>query len=274
VGVTSTVLDGMLCLLLVSAAVVTVTTATPHAPAGAGRAPDVASTLATTTATVNYTVSTDGGDADRDVRGTLAALLARAAVGEAAVGGTRLRRAEGLTPATIRAVRGALRANHTYVTAVWRPYPGASVRGAVDIGARPPPDATVHAATLDVPSGYPARRTAARRAAERGGIDGVARVVADGIVRGLFPPTRTRHAAGGDDPTATVTRRRYRRVARIVDADTGPPADGDVRASNDRLASALADRVARDLRDRNGSVAAAARGVRVGRVRITVRTWP
>ncbi|MFC7173322.1 hypothetical protein ACFQL0_08020 [Haloplanus litoreus] len=83
---TSTVLDGVFCLLLISAAVVTVTTATPQEPAGAGRAADVASTLATTTATVNYTLTprpdatgvplpTNRNAFDRTAHGTLAGLL-------------------------------------------------------------------------------------------------------------------------------------------------------------------------------------------------------
>ncbi|MFB6108841.1 MAG: hypothetical protein ABEJ82_08390 [Haloplanus sp.] len=54
---TSSVLDGMLCLLLISGAVVAVTTATPDSGVDGGRAPAVASTLATSTATVNYTLA-------------------------------------------------------------------------------------------------------------------------------------------------------------------------------------------------------------------------
>lgn len=276
---TSTVLDGVLCLLLISAAVVTVTTATPHEPAGAGRADDVASTLATTTATVNYTlaspgtgdgVSTSGG---RTAHGTLAELLARAAIARASVGGQQLSHArDGLVRRVEQTVGAAVRANHTRVTAAWRPYPGASIGGRVAVGATPPPNVPVHAATLTVPSGFPSRRASARSAA---GVDGVADAVAAGIVEGLFPPTRTRIAAGSPPPTSRLVRRRYHRAERLF--GVAPPAvlaDGGVDATNDRLAGAVSERVARDLHSTNTSARRVAGRVRLDSVRIVVRTWP
>ncbi|QGX94694.1 hypothetical protein EI982_07745 [Haloplanus rallus] len=283
--VTSTVLDGVFCLLLISAAVVTVTTATPREPVGEGRAADVASTLATSTATVNYTLTprteltdveeTEDDDAfGRTAHGTLAELLARAAVGELTVGGRPLSHERaGLSRAVVRAVEAAVRTNNTRITAVWRPYPNASVTGRIAVGSRPPPDVSVHAATLTVPSGLPATRTDARTAAATNGMAGVADAVAAGVVDGLFPPTRTRQAAGGR--ASSLVRHRYRLAERRFGADgRATPADGDVDDANDRLAAALSERVARDLRGSNASASAAAERVGVGRVRIVVRTWP
>ncbi len=282
---TSTVLDGVLCLLLISAAVVTVSTATPREPTGEGRAPDVASTLATTTATVNYTLTPRSGATsvevptrasalDRTAHGTLAELLARAAVGRLAVDGRRLSHArDGLTRSVVRAVGGAIRTNHTRITAVWRPSPDASVRGRVVVGGRPPPDVPVHAATITASSGLPNERSAARAAADERGIEGVADAVAGGVVDGLFPPTRTRVAAGGRD--GAVLRHRYRLAERRFGVEEHASlTDDGVDAANERLAAALSDRIERDLREADVPPRAAAEGVRVGRVRIVVRTWP
>ncbi|MFB6102027.1 MAG: hypothetical protein ABEJ73_05625 [Haloplanus sp.] len=285
---TSTVLDGVFCLLLISAAVVTVTTATPQEPAGAGRAPDVASTLTTSTASVNYTLTprpdtTDvafqtrtGAAFGRTSHGTLATLLARAAVGRAAVDGERLSHThDGFAQAVARAVGGVVRSNHTRITAVWRPYPDSSIAGRVVVGARPPPGVPVHAATITVPSGFPSTRAAARSAARQRGVDGVADAVATGFVNGLFPPTRTRVAAGGSPPASAVIRHRYRRAERRFGVERSATlADGGVGTANDRLAAAVSDRIARDLRRTNASASDAADSVRLDRVHITVRTWP
>jgi len=287
VVVTSTVLDGVLCLLLISAAVVTVTTATPQEPTGEGRAANVATTLATTTAAVNYTLTPRTGTTsvdvprraasfDRTAHGTLAELLARAAVARTAVGDQRLWHArDEFGRAVVQVVSGAIRANHTQITAVWRPYPESSIAGRIVVGSAPPPDRPVHTATVEASSGFPATREATRRGARSGGIDGVADVVAGGIVRGLFPPTRTRIAAGGGSPSAALVRHRYRRLSRRLGVSQSPPLeDGGVGDANDRLESALSDRVARDLREANTSATVAAEEIRLGRVRIVVRTWP
>jgi len=283
--VTSTVLDGVFCLLLISAAVVTVTTATPREPTGAGRAADVASTLATTTATVNYTltprrdatgVSLPAGQNafDRTAHGTLAGLLARAAVGRLSVDGRQLsHERDGFSRAVVRAAGAAVRSNHTRITAVWQPYPDASVGGRVALGGHPPPDVPVHTATITVSSGFPPRRSAVRTAAAEDGLAGVADAVARGIVDGLFPPTRTRTAAGGR--ASALVRHRYRLTERRFGVDGHATlADGGVDDSNERLAARLSDRVSRDLHESNASARELAGRVRLGRVRIVVRTWP
>lgn len=284
---TSTVLDGVLCLLLVSAAVVVVTTATPREPTGEGRAADVASTLTTTTTSVNHTLDPRTGptgvggsnrsDAfDRTDHGTLATLLARAAVARATIDGERLWPARNdFGRAVVAATTAAIRPNHTLITATWRPYPDSSIRGRIVVGSRPPPDRPVHAATVEVSSGFPTVRDDARRAARSDKIEGVAGVVAGGIVREIFPPTHTRISASGTSPEAALVRHRYRRVADHLGVSPPPrPASGDVNDANDRLEAALSEQVARDLHAANASATTAAEEIRLGRVRIVVRTWP
>jgi hypothetical protein len=287
VVVTSTVLDGVLCLLLISAAVVTVTTATPAEPTDGGRAANVAATLTATTASVNYTltpraettsvdVSRRAAGLDRTTHGTLAELLGRAAVARIEVGDERLWHArDGFGRAVVRIVRGAVRANHTQITAIWRPYPESSIEGRLVVGDAPPPDRPVHVATVETSSGLPKTRDASRRAARSNGVDGVADAVAGGIVRGFFPATHTRIAAGGSSPSAALVRHRYRRLASHLGVTRSPRlAEGGVDGANARLESALSERVAHDLRATDTSATVAAEGVRLGRVRIVVRTWP
>jgi hypothetical protein len=121
----------------------------------------------------------------------------------------------------------------------------------------------------------PSRRAEAIDAAERGGVEVVADAVAEGVVSGLFPPARTRTAAGSSRTVSAVVRHRYRRTEKRFGVDrSGALADGEVDAANDRLAAGIADRVASDLRSSNTSAREAAAGVRLGSVRITVRTWP
>jgi hypothetical protein len=278
-------LDGVLCLLLISAAVVTVTGTTPDAPTGEGRAGDVASTLATTTTAVNYTLTprtdatgvsipNDGESLERSAHGTLAELLARTVVGRITVDGRRLSNVrDGFGQAVGAAVEAAVRANHTRVTATWRPYPDASVRGRFTVGARPPPDVPVHAAVLSTPSGFSQRSSATADTGGDRNIDAVADVVASTVIDGLFPPTRTRIAAGGS--SSALVRHRYRRAEHRLGVDRHARlADGGVDTANDRLAAALSRRVSRDLRRANVSIRSVDGRVRLGRVRITVRTWP
>jgi hypothetical protein len=91
----------------------------------------------------------------------------------------------------------------------------------------------------------------------------------------MFPPTRTRVAAGGAYPVSALVRHRYWLLQRRVGVDRKPKlADGGVEASNARTAAALSDRITRDLRGADTPARDAADSLRSGRVRITVRTWP
>lgn len=303
---TSTTLDVTLCLLLVSAAAFTVVTAEqpPSVPAQS-RADATANVLATSTASVNYTLAPGAGRGDdssvrfgrtrgpafrRTARGTLAGLLADVTVGSAEIDGVPLSRMHedfrrGVTRAVVDALADPAR---TQVVAVWRPYPSSSLAARTVVGAPPPPDARVRAATVDVPSGLPATRDEAVVASDAAGdhsrtrhadeFDAVADVVATNAVTGLFPERSARINIDGGGPSPALARTRYRRTAAFlgVTLDDGRDDELDaaeVGAANDRLAAALSDRTARELRAEFETPADAARAVRLGRVRVIVRRW-
>ncbi|MEF8841628.1 MAG: hypothetical protein V5A62_08380 [Haloarculaceae archaeon] len=284
----STLADAAAFLLLVSIAVGTLA----HPAVAPDRAPPAgasAERLSTVTANPNYSLApgaraaneslvtfeqTEGPEFDRVAHGSVASLLADAAVGNATVGGRELTRTgDGFE----RAVRGAARdatTRRVRVRAVWTPYSGAAVRGVVAVGPRPPPDARVGVTTLAVDSGVPAARERARSAARTDGYEGVARVVARATVRGLFPPGELRLALRDDYPVSALARYRYLRAGRLLDADIRGPVRGvEPGRANERLSRALAVRIERDVRDRYETPAAAARAVRTGEVRIVVRRW-
>ncbi|MFB6080169.1 MAG: hypothetical protein ABEJ81_04140 [Haloferacaceae archaeon] len=292
---TSTLLDATLCLLLVSAGVVAVSTrpgdpgsatgARPAAPADAA-----AETLSTSTATVNYTLAPGARPAPgsdvvfptrrgpafcRTAHGTLVALLAKAAMGRVTVDGDRLTHARDDLVAGVRGtVRAAVGGTHTQVVAVWRPYPGAPVGGRLTVGERPPPRADVRAATVVAASGSPPARTRPAGAATPD-YRAVARTAAARTVGTLFPPAAMRFALGADYPTAALVRRRYATASRLSHASgvMGEVRRGEVRRANRRLTAALSRRFERDLRHEFDDPAAANRAVAVSRVRIVVRRW-
>jgi hypothetical protein len=291
----SSVLDAALFALFVGGAIVTLTL--PAAPAAdEDRADAVADTLATTTAEVEYTLSpqpggacardvefpwTDGLSFRRTAHGTLAEHLATAAVGSAAVDGQQVTHtyadfAGAVANATRNATRN--RRQQVAVRAEWEPYRDAPVRGDVTVGPTPPATADVHAATLTVDSEMPAVRADAQAAARNDSFEDVAQVVADGVVRGLFPPNATRHALLADYPVNRLTDHRYRRFGRLLGTDTGEfvavaANRRDVTGANERLRRVLTDRLEADMRARFDDPRAAARAVSVGDVTVTVRTW-
>lgn len=290
----STVLDVTLAMVLVSAAVLTLVDvpATPTADVGSDSADATASIVAGATARVNYSLSPGARKADqslvrfpgnarsgpefrRRAHGTLADLLARAAVGNAALEGQQLSHAT--DQFENRVASAAMRAVHdadvgVQVRAVWRPFPGSPLRGRVVAGSDPPLDARVHTATTNVSSGLPAARQRAVGAADHG-YDAVARVVANATVRGLFPPERTRLALRGDYPLRALVRYRYLHASTLFGAGI-EGIDGDrTRRANRKLAAALAKRFERRLRARYPTPEAAARNATVGTVVVVVRTW-
>jgi hypothetical protein len=282
----STVLDAAVFLLLLTAAVATLTI-----PAAHHRAPDsssVRTTLATSTASVEYTLAPGARQADADgiefsrvegpefqrtAHGSLAGLLADGARRNVTVDGVRVTRTatdfERELAATVRNATG----RRTRVVATWTPYRGAPVRGRTAVGRRPPPDATVASETIVLDSGMPPARARARRAADRSGFEGVAEVVADATVAGTFPPAKARLALRGDYPDDRLLRYRYRRFGRLLAVEIGAVDAERVAPANRRLRSALTDRFERDLRERFDSPRAAARSVRVGEVRLVVGRW-
>lgn len=286
---TSTVLDAALCLLLVSAAVGTLATVDPGEASNRHDAADAdVETLATATATVNYTLAPGarrasgtnvsfpdarGPEFERTTHGPLAGLLADAALGRVAVEGEQVTHARADLVAGVRsAVGAAVGGAKTQVVADWRPYAGAPVGGRVTVGDDPPPDADVNAARIAVGRGEGVERARAERAAARG-YGPLATLLAGRTVATLLPPEAMRFALGADYPVSALVRHRYRRIAALTGVDLGRLGRERVGRTNGRIERALAERFERDLRARYDSPAAAARTARVGEVRIVVRRW-
>jgi len=304
-------IDAVVCLLLVSAAVVGLVTVEQSPPATPGRADAVADTLATTTAQVDYSlapgvrelaaseegpdvsdVPLDSPELDRTAHGSLAELLARATTATSGVdladsgnrsAATPPRDAEvpplTRTRATFRRdVADAVRARTgatVRIDATWRPYPGAPVGGAVGVGPKPPRDG-VHAATLIVPTGVePIPRSATWD------FESLGAAVAERTVAVLVPAGPAKTTLRGNDPSASLLRHRYARLETAINGTdsaenvsiAAPLATEDTGAANERLADAIAPRVTADLRARYDTPTAAADAVSVSSVRIVVRTW-
>jgi len=280
--VTAAALDACLCLLLISAAAVTVTTA-PAAPAATetDRADALAETLAATTASVPYTLEPAPGAAtdpetnpeyDRVAHGTLASLLADAAVRTVRVDGEPLTRTNAGFAAAVRETVGERLPPRTRVVVSWQPYPDAHIGRTFAVGDAPPPSADVHAETIRAPSGVDAAE-AGETAAEEG-YAGIARAVADSLVDGFLPPEKGRLALADDAPLDGLVRYRYRRVSGRYGVDTGSAVErGDTREANQVIAAAMADRVATELRRGTGSREEAAELLALDTVEISVRTW-
>jgi hypothetical protein len=271
----STVLDVALFLLLVSAAVLSVATAAGDAGTTDSAARDEATvaTLATTTATVRYELGVDERTNEpltRVTHGSLAELLAEATVASAGTnpGDVRSPYAARFVAAVAEAVRPVLD-GRTQVGATWTPYPGSTLAGRVSVGPVPPPDATVHAATLTVDSGFPAVRTPASAASPD--YRTVAESVATPLVDGLFPVRSTDVVLAGDGADATVTRAQFDAV-RSAYGSNATLDDGVVHARND-LTAAVTDRTEQELRREFETPGDAAAAVRLDRVTVVVRTW-
>lgn len=287
----STVLDATLFLLLVGGAVATLVAGTGGMPVEQSNPAATETTvLATSTATVNYTLSpaaeaptagvsfprTNGSDFERSAHGTLASLLADAAVGNATVDERDVSLAQAEFVAAVRAVvreRTGRPGTATSVVADWRPYPGAPLEGRVQVGDDPPRGADVHAATFRVDCDVPAARVSAERVTGEIGYGGIATLVARTVVRGLFPPRQTELALRGDYPVDTLAAQRYRRAEAAFDASGTVPGRTNVTRRNARLAEALSGRLRNDMRGRFDSPSAAASAVETGTVRVVVRTW-
>lgn len=254
----STVLDVAICLLLVGAAVATLSTAPPAASDEGPDADDLARTVATSTAAVPFR--------DDTRHTTLAAHLAAAAVADATLDGRRL--LETAYPDAVGNATADAVGPRSFVTATWAPHRNASVRGRITAGDRPPANADVAATTLTVDTGIDPPGPN-----ETGSFAALARALADALVEYLFPPSRTRVALG-DPRTEPDTGDRYRAVAHTVDEDVEAAVDdGDVRAANESLSRALAAELEADLRAEYGSPAAAANAVTVEQATVVVRRW-
>jgi len=287
----STVLDAVLFVLLVGAAVGVFSGAVPDDPDGGNRtAAETADVLAGGTATVSYTYQYNvlhesllRDDERREVRiqrtarGSYAELLAAAAVATPSVAGTTLATGGGDLEREVSAVTAKVlptRDANIQVRVTWRPYSGGPPGGQFSVGDRPPADADRSVATMAVPSGFPNVTREAVESARSEGYAGVARTVARGVVVGLFPPDETRAALYSDGPELGAVAARYADASDALGVETDSLLERrDVRTANDLLAAALAERVRSDLSSRFESPVAAARSVRIDQVRITVGTW-
>ncbi|ELZ74327.1 hypothetical protein C455_17801 [Haloferax larsenii JCM 13917] len=289
---TDLVLDVTLCLLLVSASVGVVVTADEGSLTGADNALDadgIATSLATSTATVYYDLDpgveaadpsllesggVDARELDRTAHGSLASLLARSTLGTVAIDGVRLTHArDDMRQGVAERVASELPVRGVNVAVRWAPYPGAPVRATDTLGPRPSAAATVHSASLRVPSGFPSARDDALAASDDG-FDAVARVVAKRTVAGLFPPEQARLALHGDEPVSTLMAHRYERAGTLLNASVEPEVESvEPRAANADLEAALASKLAADMQANYETPTEAARAVSVGHVDIVVRTW-
>jgi len=252
----STVLDVAVCLLLVGAALATLS-GIPPSPAAQSKVD--ADTAARTVATTTTGVPVDG----RTRHGTLATQLADAAVAGATLDDRRL-----VETAYDEAVADATEAetdDRVFVTATWEPYPDATVSGRLNAGHRPPESADVATTTLVVDSGVDAPTAST--------FDALARELAAAVVDRLFPPRRTR-AALVDPRTSARAATRYRTAAARLGVDVDRAvADADAAAANEALAAGLASRFEPELRDRYRTPETAAAALTADEVEIVVRRW-
>jgi hypothetical protein len=274
----STALDATLCLLLVSAAALTLVHADAPDRTSSSPAESVTTSLTTATTRVNYTLSTaDGRRYRRSAHDTVAGLAAACAVGDVtAADGERTRRTGGFERALDRELRrfddGTDRPRSVQVVARWEPYPNAGVAGRCALGPSPSPDVDVHAATVSLPSGMTAAESAGRSGGRRT-YDAVADAVARSVVRGLLPPDRF-EVALRDRRTAPLALARFRRLAARTDAGTdGELAAGDAAGARRELVDALASTVEPELRAQYASPDRAAASTDVERVEVVVRVW-
>lgn len=272
----STVVDVSVFLLLVSAAVFSVVTATGGAvdpTVTPDRDETTVETLATTTTTVRYDLGVDdrtGEPIERVRHGTRAELLAEAAVANVSVdGGAPSPYVAGFVDAVRDSLTPVLD-GRTQVVATWRPAPGSGLEGVVRAGPSPPTGATVHAATLTVASGLPPARDSAL-AASTGGYGHVADVVSRRTVDGLFPPRRTRVALQGGAADAVVVRERFASMRSAYGSETSLRVG--VEPATSGLAVAVSDRTERAIERRFETPRAAAESIRTDRVTVVVRTW-
>ncbi|WP_327051425.1 DUF7284 family protein [Halomicrococcus gelatinilyticus] len=285
----STAVDATLCLLLVSAAALVLVSADAPAERSGNPAAAVAETLTTSTAEVNYTLSVTGRGGvslpdgprtySRAAHDTLTGLAAACATGDVSVNGSDVTdRNDDFERALEREFRSLSGGTGTagrqvQVVARWEPYPDAPVAGGCTLGPSPPPEADVHAAVVDVPSGIaPVRRTA-RPVVGWQTYDRVADAVARRIVRGLFPPERLR-ASLQHRRTAPLTSVRFRRFAALTDANPGDElASDDLAGARHELAAGLSATLEPRLGEQYASPDQAARATAADRVEVVVRVW-
>lgn len=266
----STVLDVAVFLLLVSAAVGTLVLADPPEQRDS-RADETAEIVASSTLSIEYDLAGE----TRHAHGTIAELLARAAVANATVEGTPVSSMEGRFSATVTKETSARLAapNRTQIVARWAPYRGGPLQGRIVVGQAPPDGLDVHSATVAVSVPIAASQERAANRSEDG-YDAVARAVAVAVADGLLPDNRVDASAFRESPAASATTHRYEAFAEATGTGvSGLLEGGSVRTAHNRIVAGLARTFAADMRDRFDTPATAAEAVQTGTVRITVRRW-
>jgi hypothetical protein len=247
----SSTLDVSVCLLLITASAVTLANAPPTTDRES--TPDADATLevvATTTAWIDYSMP-DGSRrkgegvaeltrSNWSAHGTLAGLLAATAISNASIHGQSVRAGSSFQEAVDERTRQTIRrlGGRMQLLVHWQPYPGSHVRGATAVGRSPPRSADVYAAHIFVPVESGVSHQRAVDAARRGGFERVAAIVTTATNRLLSTPLSRGYSPQGNH------------VTRIETEDV----EADLRAGFD-------------------SPVEAARAVRVGRVRLTIRMW-
>lgn len=277
----STVVDVTVCLLLLSGAVVALTLPVAEQPPDRD-VDEIATVVGTATTNVSYQLAgeqltpaaTDAtaalayGERHRD--GTVAGLLARAAITNATLDGDRLVPEASDYRDAVREKTRAVIPARVSVTARWEPYPNANLSGVVTVGDTPPATADIQTATLSVPvTGFAVDDDLERIDS----YEAVARPTARAIVAGTLPDSYGEAATGDDLAVRSVSHR-----AQVLAGNESLPATqyqfaGDVSGLHDRVTAALADRLATDLQSEFETPSEAASAVSPGRVTVTVRGW-
>lgn len=256
----STVLDVAVCLLLVGLAVGALTTTIPNEES---QSTTDADPLAASLTTVTTTVPTSTG---RAVHGTLAEQLADGSIAGVTIDG------ESMTASTYPDAVQSEVASHvpvrSHVTAQWKPFRGSTVQSRISVGSKPPQTADVAATTRSLDAGMTVPETT-----QIDSFETLAASIATAFIERLFPPERVRVQLL-DSRTAQSTARRYRSAAESVGIDIDSAVDtASTNRANDRLATALARTVERDLRASFDTAAAAQAELQIGYVELVVRRW-
>ncbi|MFP4117279.1 MAG: hypothetical protein ACLFSD_00300 [Salinivenus sp.] len=258
----STVLDVSLGLLLMSAAIgVVVTQTTPTPPPD--RAADTATLLGTATESITYTPGPEGAtyNHSRHDHGTVARLLASAAITNASIDGQPVAPAGSYERAVTSATKNILAGvdGQVAVTARWAPVEDGPIAGRIRVGPSPPPDVDVHAArvvvaidTQDWQTHHPNHT----------------RAVAQATVDAMFPPTRVAPARVSPGEDRRVINARYRAASEAFGVDPARPTNATSATwANRYLAIGLADRLA------DTNVTVSNRTTAPTTVEVVVYTW-
>ena len=280
-------------------------------------ADETLSVIGGTTTTVNYSLAPVARDATgmkpddataqvlkRTDHGTVAELLARAAVASAETEETRLAVAsKEYETAVVEEVDStidqlqrvqeteAIANDHSIgiqIEARWTPYPNSHLSGSVSAGAEPPPNADVHVATMHAPSGISSthdRGSSSRpgessskpdesnsKPGEHRNFDDVATTIAAVFVEGYYPPEQIEAERRSYEPFPSIADHRYERAGAAYGTSVSID-DHGIRGANERLTGTIAQAIESDLRASFDDPNTAANATRTETVEIVVRTW-